>query len=217
MTTKTQQSQARAEERRRRKQVKADRRRRDRALAAVVVAGRLGIPVADLARAMRAAGVAHQLTEAQAKGWISDPDTAPEWFTTLLGERLARAAEVEYRRQRAEEQRQLRQLAVEQSALAKVQAGKRRFSDAEWVFVHDWAFRAAKDLVRDGPEGEAADFDRQVLGGINWSSQHLDLEVCDGTAKRVGGGSDGTACDAIAGPASGGTARASATVLEGDR
>jgi hypothetical protein len=39
----------------------------------------------------------------------------------------------------------------------------------------------------------------------------------DGTAKRVGSSSDRTACDAVAGSASGGAARASATVLEGDR
>jgi hypothetical protein len=154
---------ARAEEHRRRKHAKADRRRRDRALVPVVVAQGVGIPVADVARAMRAAGEDRQLTEVEATDWISDPETAPEWFTTLLGERLARAAEAEYRRQQAEEQRQLRELAVEQSAWAKVQAGKRRFGDDEWVFVHDWAFRAAKDLVRSGPEVDVTDEERRVL------------------------------------------------------
>jgi hypothetical protein len=163
MSTKAEQSPARAEGRRRRKQAKADRRRRDRALVPVVVAQRVGVPVADLARAMRAAGVHQQLAEAEAKDWLCDPETAPEWFTTLVGERLARAAEAEYHRQQAEEQWQLRELAVEQSALAKIQAGKRRFSDDEWVFVHDWAFRAAKDLVGVGPEGNVTDKERRVL------------------------------------------------------
>ena len=103
------------------------------------------------------------MTEGEATGWVCDPETAPEWFTTLVGERLARAAEAEYRRQQAEEQRQLRELAVEQSARAKVQAGKRRFSDDELVFVHDWAFHAAKNLVRDGPGAEVSDEDRRVV------------------------------------------------------
>jgi hypothetical protein len=163
MSTKTEQSQARAEERRWHKHAKADRRRRDRALVPGVVAQRVGIPVADLARAMRAAGVCRQLTEVEANEWISGPETAPDWFTTLVGERLARAAEAEYRREQAEEQRQLHELAVEQSAWAKVQAGKRRFSDDELVFVHDWAFRAAKDLVRSGPDAGVSDGDRRVL------------------------------------------------------
>jgi putative transposase len=45
--------------------------------------------------------------------------------------------------------------------------------------------------------------DQGSEGGFNWSSQHLDLEVWDGTAKRVGSGRDGTAADAVAGPAAG--------------
>ena len=161
MSTKT--TQGRAEQRRRRKQAKAERRRRDRALVPVVVAARVRIPVAELAAAMRAAGVSRQLTELEAADWMSDLETAPEWFTTLVGERLARAAEAAYRREQAEEARQLRELAVEQSAWAKVQAGKRRFTDDEWLFVHDWAFRAAKDLVRNGPEVDITDEERQVL------------------------------------------------------
>ena len=64
MGTKAEQSQTRTQERRRRRRARAGWRRRDRALAPVVVAQRLGIPVADLARAMRAAGVQQQLTEA---------------------------------------------------------------------------------------------------------------------------------------------------------
>lgn len=189
MSTKTEQSRARAEERRRRKQAKADRRLRDRDLVPGVVASRVGIPVADLARAMRAAGVHRQLTEAEATGWICEPETAPEWFTTLLGERLARAAEAEYRRQQVEERRQLRELAVEQSALEKVQDGKRRFTDDEWFYVQDWAFRAAKDLVRDGPDQEVDDFDRRALRTVgvdvdDHSTWPVHAGGCDGEGEE---------------------------------
>ena len=72
------------------------------------------------------------MTEAEVTGWTREPDTAPEWFTELVGERLARAAQAEYCRQTVEQQ-QLR----EQSAWAKVRAGKRRFTDDEWMFVQD--------------------------------------------------------------------------------
>jgi hypothetical protein len=47
---------------------------------------------------------------------------------------------------------------------------------------------------------------RRILGGFKWSSQHLDLEVLDGTTTRLGGGRDGAAADAVAGAACGGAA-----------
>jgi hypothetical protein len=166
MSTKAEQSQPRAAQRRRRKRAKADCRRGDRALVPAAVAARFGIGVVDLARAMRAAGVDQQLSETGAAGWISDPKAAPEWLTTLLGERLARAAEAEYRRQQVEEHRRLRELTVEQSALEKVKARKNRFTDDEWLYVQDWAFRAAKDLLRDGPDNEVDEFDRRALKAV---------------------------------------------------
>jgi hypothetical protein len=42
------------------------------------------------------------------------------------------------------------------------------------------------------------------MGGFTWSSQHLDLEVLDGSTTRLGGGRDGAAADAVAGAACGG-------------
>jgi hypothetical protein len=132
----------------------------------VTVSQRLGVPVAGLARAMRAAGVTGRVTEAQAKGWASDPGSAPPWLSVLWGERLARGAQQEYRRQQQAEECELRELAAEQAAAAKVQAGRRRFSDGEWLFVQDWAFRAAQDLVRGGPGGVAGEFDRRVLAAV---------------------------------------------------
>ncbi len=133
MSTKAEQSQARAEERRRRKHAKADRRRRDRALVPAAVAVRVGIRVVDLACAMRATGVDQQLTETEAAGWISDSETAPEWF----------------------------------------------------FYVQDWAFRAAKDLVRDGPDNEVDEFDRRALKAVgvdadDHSTWAVHAAGCDG-------------------------------------
>jgi hypothetical protein len=142
---------------------RARRREADRALVPVVVSQRLGVPVADAAHAMRAAGVTGPLTVRQAREWAGDPGSAPEWLSGLWGGRMARAAQQEYHREQQREQHAVRELAVGQSALAKVKAGKRRFTDDEWLLVEDWAFRAAKDLVRGGPGGEASDSDYRVL------------------------------------------------------
>jgi hypothetical protein len=122
MTAKDEQA-AGAGKRRHRKQERAQRREADRALVPVVVSQRLGVPVAD----------------------------------------AARAAQQEYHREQQREQQAMRELAVEQSALGKVKAGERRFTDDEWLLVEDWAFTAAKDLVRGGPGGAVSDFDYRVL------------------------------------------------------
>jgi hypothetical protein len=152
-----------ANKRRQRERERAQCREADRALVPVVVSQRLGVPVADAAHAMQAAGVTGPLTVRQAKAWMDDPGSAPEWLSGLWGERMARAAQQEYHREQQREQHAVRELAVGQSALAKVKAGKRRFTDEEWLLVEDWAFRAAKDLVRGGPGGEVGDFDYRVL------------------------------------------------------
>lgn len=165
MTAKSERE-AQVEKRRQRKRARAQRQKADRALVPVTVSQRLGLSVADVARAMRAAGVTGPLTEGQAKAWANDPETAPEWLLGLLGDRMARAAQEEYRREQRREQQAMRELAAEQSALAKVKAGKRRFSDDEWLYVEDWAFRAAKDLVRGGPDEEMDDLDFHVLRAV---------------------------------------------------
>lgn len=188
-TRKAERRAAGAGERARRGRARAQQRRWDTALVPVTAARLLGISVAELAGAMRGSGVQERLTEAQATRWNAAPETAPQWFTTLLGERMARAAEQEYRRARDEEQRQLRALAAEQSALAKVRAGKRRFNDGEWAYVQDWAFRAAKDLVRGGRGLEIDDFDRLVLraAGVNaadHSTWPLHAGGCDGEGRE---------------------------------
>jgi putative transposase len=41
--------------------------------------------------------------------------------------------------------------------------------------------------------------DHGSQGGFNWSSQHLDLEVRDGTAAGLGDAGDGARGDALAG------------------
>jgi len=40
------------------------------------------------------------------------------------------------------------------------------------------------------------------LGGFNWSSQHLNKEVCDGTTEGMGLTADGAGIDALAWPPS---------------
>lgn len=179
---------AKAEERRRRKRARDKRRKADRELVPVAVSQRLGVPVAEAARAMRAAGAGGPLTERQAKEWAAHPETAPSWLMELLGERMARAAEQEYQRERDREREEMRELAAEQSALAKVEAGKRRFSDDEWTYVHDWAFRASKDLARGEPGDAPGDFDRKVLraAGVDpedHATWPVHLRGCDGEGK----------------------------------
>lgn len=60
------------------------RRYRDRLLVPVAVAKELGITVADLARAMRSAGVTEKLTQQQVRYWVAHPEQAPRWFTRAL-------------------------------------------------------------------------------------------------------------------------------------
>lgn len=184
MTVKSEQE-AQAAKRRQRKQARAQRRKADRALVPVTVSRRLGLPVADVARAMRAAGVTGPLSEHQAKAWANDPETAPEWLLGLLSDRMARAAQQEYHREQLREQQAMRELAAEQSALAKVKAGKRRFSDDEWLYVEDWAFRAAKDLVRGGPDEKVDDLDDRVLRAVgvdpdDHETWPVHMRGCDG-------------------------------------
>lgn len=183
--TKTESQLLRAERLRQRQQVRAQRRRADRALVPVAVAQRLGIKVAVLAEAMRAAGVSTAITLVQAQQWSAEPDTAPPWLMQVFGERMAAAAQSEYRRQHEAAQQHQRALAAEQSALAKLHAGKRRFTDDEWVWVQDWAFRAAKELVRGWGQFDVTEFERQVLHAVgvdpdNHHSWPVHAGGCDG-------------------------------------
>lgn len=185
MGAKTDSQLLRAERRRQRQQGRAERRRADRALVPVVAAQQLGIKVAVLADAMRAAGVSTAITPTQARQWAADPETEPQWLMQLFSERMAAAAQAEYRRQQEAEQQERRALAAEQSALAKVRAGKRRFTDDEWVWVQDWAFRAAKELVRGWGEFDVTEFEQQVLRavGVDPDNHHtwpIHAGGCDG-------------------------------------
>ena len=189
MSTSTSRRQAQIEAYRRRKKAKAEQRKQDRVLVPAGVAGRAGMTVADLAKAMRAAGVTAPLTRSGVDRWKADPDTAPEWFTTLVGEKLARAAEAEFRRQQAQEAEQLRELAAEQSAWDKVCAGKRHFNAYEQSYVEDWAFRAAKDLVCDGPDAEVSTEARTVLRAVginadNHETWPMHAGGCDGQGRE---------------------------------
>jgi hypothetical protein len=189
MSTNTPQRQVQIESHRRRKKTKAERRKQDRALVPAGIAGRVGMTVADLAKAMRGAGVTAQLTWSDVDRWKADPDTAPEWFTTLVGEKLARDAEAEFRRQQVEEAEQMRELATEQSAWDKVLAGNRNFNAYEWWYVEGWAYHAAKDLVRNGPEGSASEEERAVLRAAridadNHQTWPMHMDGCDGYGRQ---------------------------------
>lgn len=132
----------------------------------------------------------------EAKEWAADPGAAPEWLPGVWGERMARAAQREYQREQQREQQAMRELAVEQSALEKVKAGKRRFTDDEWLYVQDWAFEAAKGLVRGGPGDEVSGFDYQVLRAVGVDPEDhaawpIHMGGCDGEgelhcAERIG-------------------------------
>lgn len=178
MTTASDDARARASKSQERKDRRATRRRRDRTLAPVTAAQRLGIRVPVLAEAMRAAGVTEPITDAAARQWAGDPSSAPDWLSSLL-------ASVAARRQRQDERREMAFRAAGQSALAKLQAGKRRFTDDQWLHVEAWAFSAAKELVRGGPDDEVDAFDRLALRAVDvdpddHSTWPLHAGGCDG-------------------------------------
>ena len=169
------------------KQRRKEQRAKDRVLVPSHVSSRLGLPITDLARAMRAAGRAEPLTVDEVKGWLKNPDQAPGWLNDLRGERLAAAAQTEYRDHLQAEQRELRAITVEQSAARKVESGVpyRRFTDDEQAYLSAWAFDASKSLVRSEP---LADFERQALHlyGIdpdNHETWEIHIGGCDGEGR----------------------------------
>lgn len=169
-----------------RKKHNQQQRKIDRALAPVEVAQKLQIPVKELARAMRSAGITEPITPAQASLWSKNPAESPDWFLALLADRAAKKAHRDYRRQKQEEAEALRELVAEQSARQKILDGKRRFTTTEQMFVDDWVFRASKDLVRDGPDNQVTDeFERAVLAVFDidpgdHSTWLIHMGRCDG-------------------------------------
>lgn len=149
------------------------------------------------------AGKRRQRKRARAQRREADRALVPVAVSPWLGVSVADAARAmrpaaqqEYHREQQREQQAMQELAVEQSALAKVEAGKRRFTGDEPILVQDWAFRAAKDLVRGGPGGQVDDFDYRVLraAGVD-PGDHATWPVhasgCDGEgalrcAERIG-------------------------------
>ena len=73
------------------------------------------------------------------------------------------------------------------------------------------------DSLQGGGEGRGpGPVERQAQGGFKWSSQHLDVEVCDGQAVGVVGEADGETGDEVAG-ASADSSGCGAGVLGEDR
>src|SRR6516162_1665719 len=99
--------------------------------------------------------------------------------------------------------------AVEQLAL---QGREEALAEGMVVGVPDRAHRGA-DAGLLAPEAEG---ERRVLGGFNWSSQHLTTEVLYGKATWVDNDADRPAGDVVAGPTAG-AARCGAEVLGEDR
>lgn len=175
------------EEREARKRKQAFERKRNRALAPVIVSVILRVKVIELANKMREHGITTKLTDVEARKWINDPSTAPYWLMEIWGERLARDAKCEYRRQQALENTKLRVLAAEQSALNKVRARKRRFTNLEWDFLEGFALNAAKELMRGGV-ASVTDEEKYVLNlfdvkANDHSAWPLHFDNCDGEGK----------------------------------
>ena len=162
-----------------------EQRALDRALCPGEVSARLGMKIFSVAAAMRAAGVEEQLTLEQAEQWMTDLETAPDWFTGLIGERLAAAAIAEFERVRAEEEWQMEFLLIEKSAADKVASGTGRFTGEEWDYVLDWAYQVERQIFKNGPGVDISDYERQLLRLVgvdpdNHETWELHTRGCDG-------------------------------------
>ena len=169
------------------KEARKKRREQDRALAPPHISQRLEIPITDLARAMRAAGITAPPTTAEAELWAKNHDEAPAWLNDLRGERLASSAEAEYRDQLEAERRELRAITVEQNTARKVEEGApyRRFTRDEQDLLASWAFEASKELARSEP---LHDFNLRVLRlcGVdpeNHETWPIHVGNCDGVGR----------------------------------
>jgi hypothetical protein len=112
-------------------------------------------------------------------------------LSELLAAAATEAAEREARAQAEAVEAEHRRLLVEERVKAKLLAGRRRFGGAEWEIVEEWAFDAAKELVRN--DGDVDELEAAALTAVGvkpgvhttWPIHRSD---CDGA------GGDG--CDA---------------------
>jgi hypothetical protein len=179
----------RNERHRQQARARKSRHRRDRELVSPDASSSLGLRIADLARAMRTAGVSTPLTVEQAMAWKRDPDSAPDWLATLRGELLARAAVKEYQEQQEREKYELRRLAHETSAREKLRGGRFFFNREEREFVQDLTYHASVELLRGATAAGLDDLELTALRVYridpdDHATWHLHLDGCDGEGGR---------------------------------
>lgn len=179
----------RVEGRLRQKRARKEKQHRDRLLVPTEVSARLGLRVAELARAMRTAGVTTPLTPAQVASWQRDPDSVPDWLAALRGDQLARAAEKEYQNHLEEEKWRLRALVREQSAVEKLREGRRFFNREERAVVQGIAYQASINLVWGMSSDDLNDLELRALeiyhiDPDNHATWDLHLDGCDGLGVR---------------------------------
>jgi hypothetical protein len=157
----------RDDRRKRRAAARRQRRADDRRLCPPAVAELLGLRYGHVAAAMRAAEVCEPLSKPLVQGWLSGASCArgmPAWLSELLAEAAAQEAEREAQAQAAELEAAHRRLLVEERVQAKLLAGKRHFRGADLEVLEEWAFEAAKELVRN--DGEVDELEDAVLDAV---------------------------------------------------
>jgi hypothetical protein len=145
------------------------RRRRadDQRVCPPAVAQRLGVGYREVAAAMRAAGRAQSLDEHTVEGWLCGASWVrgmPAWLSELLAAAAAEAPEREARAQSEVLEAAHRRLLAEERVQAKLLAGERRLRGAELEVVEQWAFYAAKELVRS--DGDVEELEAAVLAAV---------------------------------------------------
>jgi hypothetical protein len=180
--------------RKRRAAARRKRRADDRRLCPPAVAQLLGLRYGQVAAAMRAAAVCEPLSKPLVQDWLAGASCArgmPAWLSELLAAAAAQDAGREAQVRAAELEVEHRRLLVEERVREKLLAGKRRFRGADLEVVEEWAFEAAKELVRN--DGEVDELEAAVLEAVGvdagiHATWPLHVGSCDGLA--------GDGCDA---------------------
>ena len=132
---------------------------------------------------MRAACETQPLTTRMARGFLSGREEMPAWLSELLAASVVQAAEREARAQAEALEVAHRLLLVEERVRAKLGAGERRFHGDERAVVEEWAWEAARELVRN--DGEVGELEGAVLRSVGVDAHFhatwpLHVGGCDG-------------------------------------
>jgi hypothetical protein len=159
----------------------------DRRLCPVSVAHLLGVRYRRVAAAMRAAGACEPLDEHTVQGWMSGRGEMPMWLSELLADKASRAAAREAKARDEAVEAEHRRLLAEEQVQTALLNGKRRFRGAQLEVVQEWAFYAAKELVRN--DGDVSELEAAVLEAVG-----VDPDVHFTWPLHVGG-CDGAGCE----------------------